>query len=408
MENLKSPLLYELHARGFIYQTTDLDGLDELLNKEKISIYVGFDCTAKSLHVGSLMQIMILRKLQQSGHKPIILLGSATTRVGDPSDKHGLRKILSDEEIEENKQSISQVFHKFLDFSDDCPNRAEIVDNIEWLGGIKYLDFLREYGMHFSINRMLTFDSVKNRLEKQTQLTFLEFNYMLLQAYDFLHLYKTHNCRLQFGGSEQWGNIVSGIELGRRVVGAELFGITTPLITTSNGIKMGKTAGGAVWLNADMLSPYDYWQFWRNTSDVDVLKFIQLYTELPIEEINSYKNLSGKDLNELKKKLADEATAMCHGAEAAGAARQAAEESFEAGISDNLLTIALGSSEIPLYKAIVDCSLAKSSSEARKLITGKGVKLDTILIEDEQYNLRLSDKPIKLSVGKKKHVLLRV
>lgn len=408
MDNIKSQLLRDLYARGFIYQTTDLDGLDQLLNSEKISTYVGFDCTAKSLHVGSLMQIMILRKLQQNGHKPIILLGSATSRIGDPSDKDGLRTTLSDNEIEDNKQSIATVFHKFLDFSVDCPNRAEIVDNIDWLGGVKYLDFLREYGIYFSINRMLTFESVKNRLDRQTQLTFLEFNYMLLQAYDFLHLYQTQNCRLQFGGSEQWGNIVSGIELGRRVASAELFGMTTPLITTSNGVKMGKTAGGAIWLNPDMLSPYDYWQFWRNTSDADLMKFIKLYTELPIEEINSYENLSGKDLNELKKKLADEATAICHGIEAAKDSRLVAEQAFEAGISNNLLTLSLGTSEIQLYKAIVDVGLAKSNSEARKLISGKGVRLDDLLVEDPQFNLKLSYQAVKLSVGKKKHLLLTI
>ncbi len=401
MENLRSQLLRDLHLRGFIYQTTDLGGLDELLSKEKITAYVGFDCTAKSLHVGSLMQIMIMRKVQQSGHKPIILLGSATTRIGDPSDKDGLRKILSDEEIEENKKSIAQVFHKFLDF--DGPNRAEIVDNIDWLGDVKYLDFLRGYGMHFSINRMLTFDSVKNRLERQTQLTFLEFNYMLLQAYDFLHLYKSHNCRLQFGGSEQWGNIVSGIELGRRIAGGELFGVTTPLITTSNGVKMGKTAGGAIWLNEDILSPYDYWQFWRNTSDADLLKFMLLYTEIPVEEINSFTCLSGRDLNELKKRLADEATAMCHGADRAAAARKASEDQFESGI---LPLVSLGVAEMLLYKAIVDAGLAKSNSEARKLIAEKGVKLDDVVVEDEKYNLKLSDQPIKLSVGKKKNLLL--
>ena len=407
MDKLRSQLLRDLQDRGFIYQTTDLEGLDQLLEKEKISAYVGFDCTAKSLHVGSLMQIMIMRKLQQNGHKPIILLGSATTKIGDPSDKDGLRKILSDEEIEDNKRSISKVFHKFLDFSDGCPNKAEIVDNIDWLGGVKYLDFLRHYGVHFSINRMLTFDSVKNRLDRQTQLTFLEFNYMLLQAYDFLQLYNTHNCRLQFGGSEQWGNIVSGIELGRRIASAELFGVTTPLITTSNGVKMGKTAGGAVWLNEDMLSSYDYWQFWRNTSDADLLKFMRLYTELPVEEITSYENISGKELNDLKKKLADEATAMCHGEEAATAARKAAEETFEAGSSDSLQSFSIGDGEMPLYKIIVDVGLAKSNSEARKLIAGKGVKLDDSLVEDEKFNLELSDREVKLSIGKKKHVLLK-
>ncbi len=401
MRNIKSQLLNDLYDRGFIYQTTDLEGLDKLLTQEKIAAYIGFDCTAKSLHVGSLMQIMIMRKLQQNGHKPIILLGSATTRIGDPSDKQGLRKILTDDEIEENKKSIAKIFDKFLDFNG--PNRAEIVDNIDWLSSVKYLDFLREYGVHFSINRMLTFDSIKNRLDRQSQLTFLEFNYMLLQAYDFLHLYKSHNCRLQFGGSEQWSNIVSGIELSRRVAKSELFGVTTPLITTSDGVKMGKTAGGAVWLNPDMLSPYDYWQFWRNTADSDLLKFMKLYTEIPVEEINSFANITGKNLNELKKRLADKATAMCHGTDSAAAARKASEDQFESGILPSIL---LRSTEMPLYKAVVDAGLAKSNSEARKLIIGKGVKLDDVLIEDETYNLKLLNQPIKLSVGKKKSLLL--
>jgi tyrosyl-tRNA synthetase len=405
MEKLKSQLLQELQERGFIYQTTDLNGLDDILAREKITAYVGFDCTAKSLHVGSLMQIMIMRKLQQHGHKPIILLGSATTKIGDPSDKDGLRKILSESEIEENKKSISSIFYKFLDFSQDCPNRAEIVDNIDWLGSVKYLDFLRDYGMHFSINRMLTFESVKRRLDRQSQLTFLEFNYMLLQAYDFLQLYKTHNCTLQFGGSEQWGNIVSGIELARKISQVELFGITTPLITTSNGAKMGKTAGGAIWLNSTMLSPYDYWQFWRNTSDSDLLKFMRLYTEIPIDEINSYCNLQGKELNDLKKKLADEATSLCHSLEDAKAARKAAEDTFECNRVDSLPIFSI-ENNMPLYKIIVDLGLAKSNSEAKKLISGKGVKLNDNLVEDEKFILKFIKDQVKLSVGKKHHVML--
>jgi len=407
MDKVKSRFLQELQERGFIYQTTDLNGLDDLLTKEKIAAYVGFDCTAKSLHVGSLMQIMIMRKLQQHGHKPIILLGSATTRIGDPSDKDGLRKILSDSEIEENKKSISSIFYKFLDFSQDCPNKAEIVDNIDWLGSITYLNFLREYGVHFSINRMLTFESVKNRLDRQTQLTFLEFNYMLLQAYDFVELHKTHNCKLQFGGSEQWGNIVSGIELGRKISQAELFGVTTPLITTSNGVKMGKTTGGAIWLNSAMLSPYDYWQFWRNTSDADLLKFMKLYTEIPIDEINSYCNLEGKELNDLKKRLADKATSLCHGNDNAIAARKASEKTFEDKTLDSLPIVNVASGT-HLYKAIVDSGLAKSNSEAKKLIIGRGVKLNDELVEDENYMLTSSGKQVKLSIGKKKHLVIQL
>lgn len=408
MQKFKSSLVQDLQDRGFIYQSTNMDGLDEILSKEKITAYVGFDCTAKSFHVGNLMQIMLMRKLQQHGHTPIILLGGATTRIGDPSDKQGLRKILTNEEIEENKASLSKTFHKFLNFSNDIPNPAIIVDNLEWLGGVKYLDFLREYGVHFSINRMLTFDSVKNRLDRETQLTFLEFNYMLLQAYDFLELYKKYNCKLQFGGSEQWGNIVSGIELGRRVVGAELFGITTPLITNSSGAKMGKTASGAVWMNPEMLSPYDYWQFWRNTSDADVLKFIKLYTEIPVDEIDNFSHLDGKELNELKKRLADEATSLCHDYESAKKARKTSEDTFEKGLSTEDLPIHNISEDTPLYKILVDTFLASSNSEARKLIIGKGVKLDGVLVSDERFILKAQGiETIKLSVGKKKHIVLK-
>jgi tyrosyl-tRNA synthetase len=348
-----------------------------------------------------------MRKLQQHGHTPIILLGGATTRIGDPSDKQGLRKLLTNEEIEENKQSLAKTFSKFLDFSEDVPNPATIVDNLDWLSDVKYLDFLRDYGVHFSINRMLTFDSVRNRLERESQLTFLEFNYMLLQAYDFLELSRKYGCKLQFGGSEQWGNIVSGIELGRRVAGAELFGITTPLITNSSGAKMGKTASGAVWLNSEMLSPYDYWQFWRNTADEDLLKFMKLYTEIPVDEIDSFKDLDGKDLNDLKKRLADEATALCHSLESSQKARKTAEDTFERGmLTDELPTHEI-QGEISLYKILVDVSFATSNSEAKKLIAGKGVKLNDLVIDDEKHVLRPSDDSVKLSVGKKRHILLK-
>ncbi len=407
MSKFQSSLIQDLKDRGFIYQSTDMSGLDEILSKEKITAYVGFDCTAKSFHVGNLMQIMLMRKLQQHGHKPIIVLGSATTKIGDPSDKQGLRKILTNEEIEENKNSLSKTFHKFLNFSSDIPNPAAIVDNLEWLGDIKYLDFLREYGVHFSINRMLTFDSVKNRLDRETQLTFLEFNYMLLQAYDFLELYRRYNCRLQFGGSEQWGNIVSGIELGRRVAGAELFGITTPLITNSSGAKMGKTANGAVWLNPEMLSSYDYWQFWRNTADADVLKFMKLYTEISVDEINTFNNVDGKDLNDLKKRLADDATSLCHDLESAKKSRKTSEDTFEKGLNAEDLPIYNISEDIPLYRVLVEASLSSSNSEAKKLIIGKGVKLNDILVLDEKLVLKAQGTQyIKLSVGKKKNILL--
>jgi tyrosyl-tRNA synthetase len=407
MSKFKSSLINELQDRGFIYQSTDIDALDDILSKEKITAYVGFDCTARSFHVGNLMQIMLMRKLQQHGHKPIIVLGSATTKIGDPSDKQGLRKILTNDEIQENKNSLSKTFHKFLNFSKDIPNHAEIVDNLEWLGDMKYLDFLREYGVYFSINRMLTFDSVKSRLDRESQLTFLEFNYMLLQAYDFLELYRRYNCRLQFGGSEQWGNIVSGIELGRKVAGAELFGITTPLITNSSGAKMGKTANGAVWLNPEMLSSYDYWQFWRNTADADVLKFMKLYTEISVDEINTFNCVSGKDLNDLKKRLANEATALCHDFESAQKARKTSEDTFEKGINADDLPMYDISEDIPLYRVLVETSLASSNSEAKKLILGRGVKLNDVLVLDEKMALKAQgNQTIKLSVGKKKNILL--
>lgn len=407
MKKFKSAFLQDLHDRGFIYQSTDIDSLDDLMSKQKIAAYVGFDCTAKSFHVGNLMQIMLMRKLQQHGHTPIILLGGATTRIGDPSDKQGLRKLLTNDEIEENKQSLSKTFAKFLNFSEDIPNPATVVDNLDWLSDVKYLDFLRDYGVHFSINRMLTFDSVKSRLERESQLTFLEFNYMLLQAYDFLELSRKHCCKLQFGGSEQWGNIVSGIELGRKVSGADLFGITTPLITNSSGAKMGKTASGAVWLNPDMLSPYDYWQFWRNTADEDILKFMKLYTEIPVDEIDSYKNLDVKSLNDLKKRLADEATALCHDVESSQKARKIAEDTFERGVVTDELPTHKIEVETFLYKVLVDVSFATSNSEARKLIAGKGVRLNDVVVDDEKHVLRISEEPVKLSAGKKRHVLLR-
>lgn len=407
MKKFKSAFLQDLQDRGFIYQSTDMDSLDDLMSKQKIAAYVGFDCTAKSFHVGNLMQIMLMRKLQQHGHTPIILLGGATTRIGDPSDKQGLRKLLTNDEIEENKQSLAKTFSKFLDFSEDIPNPATIVDNFDWLSDVKYLDFLREYGVHFSINRMLTFDSVKSRLERESQLTFLEFNYMLLQAYDFLELSRKYDCKLQFGGSEQWGNIVSGIELGRKVAGADLFGITTPLITNSSGAKMGKTASGAVWLNPEMLSPYDYWQFWRNTADEDILKFMKLYTEIPVDEINDYKALDVKALNHLKKRLADEATTLCHDVESAQKARKIAEDTFERGVvTDELPTHEIQDSAL-LYKVLVDVSFATSNSEARKLIAGKGVRLNDVVVDDEKHMLKASEEPVKLSAGKKRHVLLR-
>jgi tyrosyl-tRNA synthetase len=400
----QSELLKTLQDRGFIYQATDLEGLDKLLQEGPIRAYVGFDCTAPSFHVGNLMQIMLMRYLQKAGHQPIILLGGATTRIGDPSDKDGLRKKLTLEEIEKNQSSLSTIFSNFLDFSPDKKNKALLVNNLDWLGSIKYLDFLSNYAVHFSINRMLTFDSVKNRLDRQSPLTFLEFNYMILQAYDFLELYKSYNCRLQFGGSEQWGNLINGIELARKVTQAELFGITTPLITTSSGAKMGKSASGAVWLKSDLLSPYDYWQFWRNTEDSDVIKFMKIYTEIPLEEIKSFDSISGKEMNHLKKRLADEATALCHGLEAAKEARDRAEKIFEKGYQEALPIYQI-KEPIILYKLLVEVGFSKSASQARQLIKGGAVKVNHEIIMDSNY---LIEGLSFLSCGKKSKIYITV
>jgi tyrosyl-tRNA synthetase len=344
---------------------------------------------------------MLMRFLQKAGHKPLILLGGATTRIGDPSDKDGLRKKLTPEEITKNQESLAGIFNQFLDFSPDRPNRAEIVNNLDWFSSVKYLDFLSDYGVHFSINRMLTFDSVKNRLDRQSHLTFLEFNYMILQAYDFLELSKSHQCKLQFGGSEQWGNIVNGIELARRVTGAELFGITTPLITTSSGAKMGKTASGAVWLKKDLLSPYDYWQFWRNTDDADVIKFMKLYTDISLEEIKSFEGIEGKELNALKKRLADEATSLCHGPEAAKEARDRAEKTFEEGSLEAIPTYQVKET-MPLYKLLVEIGAAKSGNQAKQLILGGAVKINNKVIVEVHYQVAASQEHQQiLQCGKK-------
>ena len=425
-----SPVLKELIERGYIYQCTDPDGLNSILsanlgdsatggeNKSNdhskhsvpISCYVGFDCTAKSLHVGSLMQIMIMRAMQRHGYRPVILLGGATTRIGDPSDKDEMRKLRSLEEIEENKLSIAKIFRKLLVFEGECA--AILVDNSDWLSEQKYLDFLQDYGRHFSINRMLTFDSVKLRLERQHPLTFLEFNYMLLQAYDFVELYRRYNCCLQFGGSEQWGNIVSGVDLARRVEGCELFGITTPLITTANGAKMGKTVGGAVWLNDDMLSSYEFWQFWRNVADADVIRFLKIYTNLKVEEIDrAQENL---DINELKVMLANEVTSLCHDKEAAGNAERTARETFSGGgIGSDLPKVEISSSDLPMpfYRLLVTCGLCESNSAAKKLIVGKGVRIDNEMIDDENHIVSMdtfvSERDmVKISVGKKRHIVI--
>src|SRR5919199_109115 len=342
MSSHNSSLLKLLDERGYIHQLTDAAGLDALAQKEVVSAYIGFDATASSLHVGNLVSIMLLRRLQQAGHKPIVLMGGGTTKVGDPSGKDESRKLLSAEEIQANIASIRRIFEHFLTFGEG-PTDAIMVDNADWLDALEYIPFLREVGRHFTINRMLTFDSVRLRLDREQPLTFLEFNYMILQAYDFLELSRRFGCRLQMGGSDQWGNIVNGIELTRRIDGTELYGVTTPLITTADGAKMGKTAQGAVWLNADLLSPYDYWQFWRNTQDADVGRFLKLFTDLSLEDIGKLEALQGADVNHAKMVLATEATALLHGREAADAAARTAADTFAGGgVGEDLPTLSLG------------------------------------------------------------------
>jgi len=415
MTTYTSDFMRTLHERGYIHQCSNAQALDDNANDAMITGYIGYDCTAPSLHVGNLISIMMLRKLQQSGHKPIVLMGGGTTKVGDPSGKDDSRKLLDDAQIEQNMSNIKRVFSKFLDFG-DSGNGAIMVNNDTWLKDINYIDFLRDYGRHFSINRMLSFDSVKLRLDREQPLSFLEFNYMILQAYDFLELSRSHNCTLQMGGSDQWGNIVNGIELGRRVDSTALFGLTTALLTTSSGAKMGKTAQGAVWLNDDMLSVYDYWQFWRNTEDGDVGRFLRLFTELPEDEIARLEALEGQELNDAKKVLATQATALAHGLEAAQKAEQTAQETFETGVvSEGLPSVEIPATDltngIGLLQAFVAAGLAASNSEARRHIKGSAARVNDQVVSDERAILTAddlnSDGTVKLSVGKKRHVLLR-
>jgi tyrosyl-tRNA synthetase len=401
--------------RGYLHQATDLEGLDERLNQGTVAGYIGFDCTAKSLHVGSLVQIMMLRWLQKTGHKPIVLLGGGTTRIGDPTGRDEARKMLDDAAIAENMAGIRQVFDKFVQFGDGATD-AVMVNNADWLDGLGYISFLRDYGRHFSVNRMLTFDSVKLRLEREQPMSFLEFNYMILQAYDFLELSRRQNCLLQMGGSDQWGNIINGVELGRRVDERGLFGLTSPLITLASGQKMGKTAGGAVWLNAEMLSAYDYWQFWRNTADADVGRFLKLFTELPLDEIARLEALGGAEINEAKKILAHEATKMAHGEEAALSAAETARRTFEEGAAgEDLPVIVIPAAEldagIPAFELFARAGLAPSRKEARRTIQGGGARLNGEKIEDEQQPITtawLADGQIKLSAGRKRHALVKV
>ena len=402
----QSDLLRLLDERGYIHQLTDAEGLDALARRQIVPGYIGFDATAPSLHVGSLVQIMMLRRLQQTGHKPIVVMGGGTTKVGDPSGKDESRKLLSNEDIAANITSIRRVFERFLTFGDG-PTDAIMVDNADWLDTLEYVPFLREMGRHFTINRMLSFDSVKLRLEREQPLTFLEFNYMILQAYDFLELSRRAGCRLQLGGSDQWGNIVNGIELTRRVDGTQIFGLTTPLITTADGGKMGKTAKGAVWLNADALPPYDYWQFWRNTQDADVGRFLRLFTDLPLDEITRLEALEGADINVAKKALADAATALAHGAQAAVESAETARRTFEEGAAgDSLPTLRIDGGSIPIVQALTVMGFAASNGEARRKIGEGAVRLNDLAITDPGFEIVLEDVPVKISLGKKRHGIL--
>ncbi len=398
-----------------MHQCTDIEALDERALREIIPAYIGFDCTAPSLHVGSLLPVMLLRWLQKTGHKPIVLMGGGTTKVGDPSGKDESRQLLTIEKINENMEGIKSIFAKYLTFGDG-PTDAIMVNNADWLDKLEYIDFLRSYGSHFTINRMLTFDSVKLRLEREQPLTFLEFNYMILQAYDFLELSRRNYCLMQMGGSDQWGNIVNGIELGRRVDSTQLFGLTTPLMTTSSGAKMGKTATGAIWLDQEQLSAYDFWQYWRNTEDADVGRFMRLFTELPLDEITRLEKLQDAEINEAKKILAGEVTKLCHGEDAAKLAAKTAKDTFEgAGISADLPTIELTKSDleagITAFELFRQAGLANSNGEARRLIKGNGAKLNDSVIADETQMITLADNNadgvIKLSAGKKRHILIR-
>ncbi|GAA6157235.1 tyrosine--tRNA ligase [Pyruvatibacter sp. HU-CL02332] len=414
MPSYKSDFLNHLEERGFIAQCSDAEALEENLSKGVVTGYIGFDCTAPSLHAGSLVQIMMLRALQKAGHRPIVVIGGGTTRIGDPSFRDSARPLLDDEAIAKNKEGIRKVFSKFLSF-DDGPTGALMVDNREWLDGLDYVDFLRDVGRHFSVNRMLSFESVKARLEREQNLSFLEFNYMIIQAYDFAELYRRYDCTLQMGGSDQWGNIVNGIDLGRRMDDSSLIGLTSPLLTTSSGTKMGKTADGAVWLNEDMLPAYDYWQYWRNCEDADVGKLLRLFTDLSLDEIGRLEKLEGAELNDAKKVLATEATAMAHGRAAAEAAEETARKTFEEGsVASDLPTVELAADMwadgLGMLTALVEAKLSSSTSEARRLVQGGGVRINDDQVSDWRRSLGeddMRDGAIKLSAGKKRHVLIK-
>ena len=410
----KSDFMRVMMERGFLADCTDYQGLDDALVAGVVPGYIGFDATAKSLHVGSLIQIMMLRWLQKTGHKPITLMGGGTTKVGDPSFRADERPLLTPEQIDSNIDGIKQVFAKYISY-DDGPTGALMLNNAEWLDDLNYLEFLRDIGRHFSVNRMLSFESVKSRLDREQSLSFLEFNYMILQAYDFLELNRRYGCLVQFGGSDQWGNIVNGIDLTRRVVDQQIFGLTSPLLTTSDGKKMGKSQDGAVWLNADMRSPYEFWQFWRNTTDADVGRFLKLYTELPLDECERLGALAGSDINDAKIVLANEVTTLCHGAEAAAAAEATAREVFEkGGVGDDLPTLELTADElgdgISIVQVLVKSGLAKSGKDAKRLIAENGAKIDDEPLTNAGLMLDAAalSSPVKLSAGKKRHALVKL
>jgi tyrosyl-tRNA synthetase len=411
MDQFKSDFLRSLSERGYIHQITDGTALDAHANTQVISAYIGFDATADSLHIGSLVQIMMLRRLQQAGHRPIVLMGGGTTKVGDPSGRDETRQLLTEAQIKSNIASIRETFTRFLSF-DDGPCGAIMVDNDDWLSDLPYIEFLREIGRHFTINRMLTMDSVKLRLEREQPLTFLEFNYMVMQSYDFVELFKRHGCTLQMGGSDQWGNIVQGVELGRRTNEAQLYGLTSPLITTSSGAKMGKTASGAVWLSAKRLTPYDYWQFWRNTEDGDVGRFLRMFTDLPVAEIARLEQLKDAEINAAKELLATEATRLCHGDEVAREAAATAALAFAGGAAEGLPTFALtGDEPVLIIDVAVALGMASSKSEGRRLVEQGGVRLNDQPVLTIHASIRGSDLDqsgtARLSVGKKRHALIR-
>ena len=410
----KSDFMAVMMQRGYLADCTDYQALDEALSQGVVTAYIGYDATAQSLHVGHLLNIMMLRWFQKTGHKPITLMGGGTTKVGDPSFRADERPLLTPDQIDANIDGMKQVFAKYLDYG-ESGNGALMLNNAEWLDGLNYLEFLRDIGRHFSVNRMLSFESVKSRLDREQSLSFLEFNYMILQAYDFLELYRRYGCTLQMGGSDQWGNIVNGIDLTRRVLDEEIYGLTSPLLTTSDGRKMGKSQGGAIWLNSDMLSPYEFWQFWRNTTDADVGRFLKLYTEMPLDECNRLGALAGSEINDAKIVLANAVTTLCHGAEAAAAAEATSREVFEkGGVGDDLPTLELSAADlgdgISIVQLIVKSGLAKSGKEAKRLIAENGARIDDAPLTDAGMMLDAGAlaSPVKLSAGKKRHALVKL